>query len=181
MANMDLPEPVMEQIINAARDEQSIAADDYQYQRMLRPTTRWEPDAEKLRPIGTPVVVGIGQASAEQYPERASRVLAERIGMALVVALLAVSIAFAGSAVTTVVRRIQPYVGRIGGVMLILAGLYIGYFGVYELRLFHGGGSAEDPIVDAASALQTELSAWVDRSGRRRCWSAWWPLSARLF
>nr|WP_063779191.1 cytochrome c biogenesis CcdA family protein [Kibdelosporangium sp. MJ126-NF4]CEL13302.1 Mercury resistance probable Hg transport protein [Kibdelosporangium sp. MJ126-NF4]CTQ98993.1 Mercury resistance probable Hg transport protein [Kibdelosporangium sp. MJ126-NF4] len=87
------------------------------------------------------------------------------LGMALVVAVLAVSIALAGSAVTTVVRRIQPYVGRIGGAMLILAGLYIGYYGVYELRLFHGGGSAEDPIVAAAGALQTELSAWVDRIG----------------
>ena len=49
-------------------------------------------------------------------------------------------------------------VNRIGGAILVLAGLYIGYYGVYELRLFHGGGSAEDPIVDGAGKLQALLA-----------------------
>ncbi|CAM3516722.1 cytochrome c biogenesis CcdA family protein [Kibdelosporangium persicum] len=87
------------------------------------------------------------------------------LGMSLVVGVLAVSIAVASKAVTTWVRRIQPYIGRIGGVILVLAGLYIAYYGVYELRLFHADGPAEDPIVDAAGALQTALSTLVDRIG----------------
>nr|WP_083466643.1 cytochrome c biogenesis CcdA family protein [Kibdelosporangium sp. MJ126-NF4] len=87
------------------------------------------------------------------------------LGMAVVVGVLAVSIAIASSAVTMWVRRIQPYIGRIGGAILVVAGLYIAYYGVYELRLFHGGGSADDPVVDAAGALQTTLSTWVDWIG----------------
>jgi cytochrome c-type biogenesis protein len=87
------------------------------------------------------------------------------LGMALVVGVLAVSVALASSAVTTGVRRILPYVNRIGGAILVLAGLYIGYYGVYELRLFHGGGSAEDPIVDGAGKLQALLAEWVDQIG----------------
>jgi hypothetical protein len=91
--------------------------------------------------------------------------LAYGLGMALVVGVLAVSVALASSAVTTGVRRIMPYVNRVGGAILVLAGLYIGYYGVYELRLFHGDGSAEDPIVDGAGKLQTLLAQWVDRIG----------------
>jgi cytochrome c-type biogenesis protein len=87
------------------------------------------------------------------------------LGMALVVGVLAVSVALASSAVTTWVRRVQPYVHRIGGAILVLAGLYIGYYGVYELRLFHSDGSADDPIVDGAGRLQQVLAGWVDQLG----------------
>jgi cytochrome c-type biogenesis protein len=87
------------------------------------------------------------------------------LGMALVVGVLAVSVALASSAVTTGVRRILPYVNRIGGAILVVAGLYIGYYGVYELRLFHTGGSAEDPIVDGAGKVQALLAEWVDQIG----------------
>ncbi|WP_284740342.1 cytochrome c biogenesis CcdA family protein [Amycolatopsis sp. RTGN1] len=87
------------------------------------------------------------------------------LGMALVVGVLAVSVALASTAVTTWVRRVLPYVNRIGGAILVLAGLYIGYYGVYELRLFHADGSAEDPIVDGAGKVQAVLAGLVDRAG----------------
>lgn len=87
------------------------------------------------------------------------------LGMALVVGVLAVSVALASNAVTTGIRRILPHVNRMGGVILVVAGLYIGYYGVYELRLFHGGGSAEDPIIDGAGKVQALLAEWVDKIG----------------
>lgn len=91
--------------------------------------------------------------------------LAYGAGMALVVGVLAVAVALAGSAATRGTRRILPYVNRFGGGLLVLAGLYVGYYGAYELRLFHGGGSAEDPVVDAAGAVQSVLVRWVDGIG----------------
>jgi cytochrome c-type biogenesis protein len=87
------------------------------------------------------------------------------LGMTLVVGVLAVSVALASSAVLTGVRRVLRYVHRIGGAILVLAGLYIGYYGVYELRLFHGNGSAEDPIADGAGRLQGLLAEGVDHIG----------------
>jgi cytochrome c-type biogenesis protein len=87
------------------------------------------------------------------------------LGMALVVGVLAVSVALASGAVTAGIRRILPHVNRIGGAILVLAGLYVGYYGVYELRLFHADGSAEDPIVDGAGKLQALLAGWVDQIG----------------
>lgn len=88
------------------------------------------------------------------------------LGMALVVGVLATAVALAGSAVTTAARRLLPYINRIGGGLLVLAGLYVGYYGVYELRLFLGaGGDAGDPVVDAAGGIQQVLAGWVDRLG----------------
>lgn len=87
------------------------------------------------------------------------------LGMALVVGVLAVSVALAGTAVTTRIRRVLPYVNRIGGAILVLAGLYVAYYGVYELLLFHADGDAKDPIVDGIGELQTVLARWVDRIG----------------
>jgi cytochrome c-type biogenesis protein len=87
------------------------------------------------------------------------------LGMTLVVGVLAVSLALASVAVTARLRQILPYVHRIGGAILLLAGLYVGYYGIYELRLFHADGSAADPIVDGAGAVQSVLAGWVDDIG----------------
>ncbi len=86
-------------------------------------------------------------------------------GFALVVGALAVAVAFAGSALIDRMRRILPYVNRIGGAVLILVGLYVGYYGYYEVRLFHAGGSAEDPVIAAAGRLQGAVAGWVHRHG----------------
>lgn len=87
------------------------------------------------------------------------------LGMALVVGVLAVAIAVASSAVTDGMRRILPYVNRIGGGLMVIVGLYIGYYGVYELRLFHGDAALEDSVIDGAAEVQTTLADLVDDAG----------------
>jgi len=87
------------------------------------------------------------------------------LGMGLVVAVLAVAAALASTAVATGIRRVLPYVPRIGGVLLLVTGAYVGYYGYYELRLFHGGGDAADPVVEAAREVQFTLVGWVDAIG----------------
>ncbi len=62
-------------------------------------------------------------------------------------------------------RRILPYVNRIGGAVLILVGLYVGYYGYYEVRLFTAGGSPADPVIAAAGRLQGAIAGWVHRHG----------------
>jgi cytochrome c-type biogenesis protein len=87
------------------------------------------------------------------------------LGMALVVGVLAVSVALTGTTLTARVRQVLPYVHRVGGGILLVAGIYVGYYGVYELRLFHTSAPADDPIVDGAGALQNVLAGWVDAVG----------------
>ncbi len=86
-------------------------------------------------------------------------------GLALVVGVLAVAVAVANSALVDRLRRILPYVNRISGVVLVLVGLYVGYYGVYEIRLFSGGGSAQDPVIEAAGRLQRTVAGWVYAHG----------------
>ena len=91
--------------------------------------------------------------------------VAYALGMGLVVAVLAVAAALASTAVATGIRRVLPYVPKIGGVLLLVTGAYVGYYGYYELRLFHGDGVATDPVVDTAREVQSTLVGWVDAIG----------------
>jgi cytochrome c biogenesis protein CcdA len=94
-------------------------------------------------------------------------------GFALVVGALAVAVALAGSALVDRMRRILPYINRIGGAVLIVVGLYVGYYGFYEIRLFTAGGNSADPIVAAAGRLQGTIAGWVHRHGA-------WPWAVLL-
>ncbi|MCB0945501.1 MAG: cytochrome c biogenesis protein CcdA, partial [Mycobacterium sp.] len=55
-------------------------------------------------------------------------------GITLVVGVLAVAVALANSALIDRIRRVLPYLNRISGAVLIMVGLYVGYYGLYEIR-----------------------------------------------
>ncbi|SMC96596.1 cytochrome c biogenesis CcdA family protein [Lentzea albidocapillata] len=86
-------------------------------------------------------------------------------GMGLVVTALAVATALASTAVITRARGLLPHISRIGGALLVLVGLYVTYYGVYELRLFLGGADPADPVVDAAGTVQNTLVTWLTAIG----------------
>jgi hypothetical protein len=58
-----------------------------------------------------------------------------------------------------------PFVNRIGGALLVLVGLYVGYYGLYEVRLFHTGADPRDAVILAAGRLQGALAGWVHQHG----------------
>jgi cytochrome c biogenesis protein CcdA len=87
-------------------------------------------------------------------------------GLTLVVGVLALAAATASSAVTERLRRIVPFVNRISGALLVLVGLYVAYYGVYELRLFSATvASPPDALISAAGRLQGALAGWVHQHG----------------
>jgi cytochrome c biogenesis protein CcdA len=86
-------------------------------------------------------------------------------GFTLVVGVLAVAAALASSATVDRMRRIVPYVNRISGVLLLVVGLYVGYYGLYEIRLFTGNGNPEDPVIAAAGRVQGAIAGWVHQHG----------------
>ena len=86
-------------------------------------------------------------------------------GFALVVGTLAVAAAFACSALATRLRRLLPVVNRIGGALVILVGVYVAYYGSYELRLFTAGGNPRDAVIAAAGRVQGTLAGWVHGHG----------------
>ena len=86
-------------------------------------------------------------------------------GFTLVVGALAVAAALTSSAVADRMRRIIPYLNRISGALLVVVGLYVGYYGLYEVRLFTANGSPDDPVIAAAGRLQGAIVGWVHRHG----------------
>jgi cytochrome c biogenesis protein CcdA len=86
-------------------------------------------------------------------------------GMTLVVGVLAIAIALARSALIDRMRQLLPYINRISGALLLVSGLYVGYYGLYEVRLFSANGSPKDPVIAAAGWVQGELAGWVHRQG----------------
>ena len=149
---------------------------------------RWAPSAR----IGSMVAYGIGFALASlsctvgpflAVTASAARAgslrgtllvyLAYAAGFALIVGALAVSVAFASSAVLDRMRRIVPYVNRISGLLLVLVGAYVAHYGVYEIRLFGSSAAVTDPVVSAAGRVQSALAGWVHQHGS-------WPWLALL-
>jgi cytochrome c biogenesis protein CcdA len=86
-------------------------------------------------------------------------------GFTLVVGVLAVAAALSSAAVADRLRRIMPYVNRISGVLLLAVGLYVAYYGLYEVRLFTANGSPDDSLIAAAGRLQGAIAGWVHRHG----------------
>lgn len=95
--------------------------------------------------------------------------IAYAAGMSITVGVAALAVAMAGSTASSALRRVLPYVGRIAGVIVLLTGLYVSYYGYYEIRLYFAQGDADDPVVGAAVAVQSWLADRVDALGV-------WPL-----
>ena len=90
--------------------------------------------------------------------------LAYAAGMGLTVAVAAVAVALAHDGLLRRVRRAAPLLSRLGGVLLVVAGCYVAWYGWYEVRLL-SGADAGDPIIDGAAVAQRWLSGALDQAG----------------
>ena len=86
-------------------------------------------------------------------------------GFTLVVGVLATGAAMASAAAVDRMRRIVPYVNRISGALLVAVGLYVGYYGLYEVRLFTANGNPDDAVIAAAGRVQGAIAGWVHQHG----------------
>ena len=91
--------------------------------------------------------------------------LAYVAGLTLVVGVLAIAAATTSSALADRLRRVLPFVNRISGALLVLVGLYVAYYGVYELRLFNATANPDDSVITSAGRLQGALAGWVHQHG----------------
>ncbi|WP_200213942.1 cytochrome c biogenesis CcdA family protein [Micromonospora coerulea] len=88
------------------------------------------------------------------------------IGMGLVVAVAALGVALLRGRVVARLRGAGPLVPRLSGLVLVLAGGYVAWYGWYEVRLAQGRYDAfGDPVVVAAVRVQQALVAGLDAAG----------------
>ncbi|KAA8962450.1 cytochrome c biogenesis CcdA family protein [Mycobacterium sp.] len=91
--------------------------------------------------------------------------IAYAAGMTITVGIAALAVALAGSAATGTLRRILPYVGRIAGVVVLLTGIYVSYYGYYEIRVYFTDARPDDPIIKGVGTVQGWLANQVDALG----------------
>jgi cytochrome c-type biogenesis protein len=84
--------------------------------------------------------------------------LAYALGMGIVIGVLTVALALAKGTVVQRFRRALPVINRVAGVLLVLAGAYVAWYGWYEIRVFRG--RTDDPIIDRAIRIQ----AWLQNA-----------------
>jgi cytochrome c-type biogenesis protein len=90
------------------------------------------------------------------------------LGMTLVLLALTVAIALARTSIVRFLRGVQPYVGRIAGGLVALAGAYVAYYGWQEIRAGRWGEVPDSNIIDVVSGWSTDLTRWIDSVGSVR-------------
>jgi cytochrome c-type biogenesis protein len=114
-----------------------------------------------LAVVGTSFSAG---DSARDFAGGLALFVAYGLGMGATVGIVAVAVALARTSLVTRLRRAAPVISRAGGLLLVLAGAYVAYYGVYEVRVFDGG-DASDPVVDAFGEVQSAVAGWLDGIG----------------
>lgn len=82
------------------------------------------------------------------------------LGMGLVVTALTVSVALAKAGLVNRLRGSLGHITRISGVLLVVAGAYVAWFGWFEVRVL-SGSALSDPVIDRASSVQQWLQNLV--------------------
>jgi cytochrome c biogenesis protein CcdA len=93
--------------------------------------------------------------------------LAYGLGMGLVLMVITLAIALARQSLVRNLRKVLPYINRVSGGLLVLAGLYVVYYGWYELRVFNGTTSGGG-VAQWAFDINSSVSRWINEVGATR-------------
>lgn len=93
--------------------------------------------------------------------------VAYALGMALVLMALTLAIALARQGLVRTLRSALPYINRVAGVLLVIAGAYMAYYGWYELQVL---ATSVDPGGPAGLIYgwNRSISQWVINTGPLR-------------
>ena len=86
------------------------------------------------------------------------------LGMGLLVGAASLAVALAQESLITRLRRFGGVAARVAGLLLVLVGAYVAYYGWWELRVF-AGGPAQDGVIGVAAFLQGRLARTVAALG----------------
>jgi cytochrome c biogenesis protein CcdA len=78
--------------------------------------------------------------------------LAYALGMGVVIGVLTVALSLAKGSVVARFRSALPVINRVAGGLMVVAGLYVAYYGWYEVRVL--AGDTDDPIIERARRIQ---------------------------
>ena len=82
------------------------------------------------------------------------------LGMGALVAVLTVAVSFARVGIVTAMRRLLPHIGKISGALMIVAGLFVAYYGWWETQILAGNEVSDGPagaLLDWNSDVSTRI------------------------
>ena len=89
------------------------------------------------------------------------------LGMGLVLTVLTLALALARRSLVHRLRSALPYINRVSGALLVVAGLYFTWYGIYELRI-RDDPTADAGPVDVVTGWSADLTNWVNDVGATR-------------
>ena len=114
--------------------------------------------------IGPFLAVVFSSLSAGGYAGVVVSFVVYAVGMGAVVGALALSVALAQTQVVRAMRSAGRVVPRVAGGLVLVAGLYVAWFGWFELRVL-AGTTTSDPVIDRALAVQGVLTRLLQSVG----------------
>lgn len=90
--------------------------------------------------------------------------LAYALGMGAVLMALTLAVALTRQSLVARLRRVLPYVARISGALLVVAGAYVTYYGWYEISLARDIDAPAAPVA-FVTGLSGDVSTWVQETG----------------
>ncbi len=90
------------------------------------------------------------------------------LGMTLVLLALTVAVALARTSIVRFLRRAQPYIGRVSGGLVALAGAYVAYYGWLEVRLGRTGAVSGSNVTDTVVGWSDDVTQWISDVGSVR-------------
>jgi len=88
------------------------------------------------------------------------------LGMGLTLAVLTLGVALARQGILSTFRKALPYINRVSGVLLIVAGLFVSYYAWVEIGELGSGRSSG--LVEWTRDLQSTIQRWTERMGASR-------------
>lgn len=90
--------------------------------------------------------------------------VAYALGMGTVLTGLAVAMGLARRPIGATLRRATPVIARAGGVLLAVAGAYVTWYALYEIRLARDDDAPAGPVV-TVTRWSGQVSTWIDGTG----------------
>lgn len=113
--------------------------------------------------LPTFLVYVAGTLTRENLASGAAVYAAYVLGFTSLLTALTLALALAKTSLLHGLRRVLPFVQRLSGVLLVLAGAYVCYYGWYELYRF----GEPDPIIERVTGFSFDLQGTlVDLGGR---------------
>lgn len=107
------------------------------------------------------LVAVVGSFRADSFVAGVAVLIAYAIGMGLVLTALALALALARDGFVQRARGVLPWVNRVSGALLVLAGLYVTWYGYVEIRIL-GGDLVDLGPVETVTSWSGQVATFVE-------------------